>query len=431
MLPQANRGRISKMASMSPVDSSPSPLSRLFWLRNLTLAGLLALMLWSQFGIGVKLPWLAMGVTLTLLAGLNAFTALRRKQPQAPHPVEIFMQLLADLAGLTVLLLYTGGWANPFVSLLLLPVVIGALLLPPGLAWLAGGLAVAAYTLLAYFNLPLDIPPEKAFYLHVSGMWFTFAASVGVVVFFVVRLRDQLRDQEAALAAAREETLRNEQVVAVALVAAGTAHELATPLSTLALLNESLLAGESRPPQKENLQLMATQIDRCRNLLRELSRTAQAGSATRQIDAGHYLAKLVDDWRLLRPSVDVRATWQGEDVGISPPASLDQALLNLLNNAADAAPGQVCLEGRRAQMEKQDGLRIDILDSGAGPAPAREALLKPGQSSKNGLGIGLFLSNASIERLGGQVSWHERKSGGARVSVWIPLEALSAYFSRN
>lgn len=386
------------------------------------LAGLLLLMLWSERYIGVKLPWLAMGATLLLLAVLNAFTALRLRQPAAARPPEILMHLLADLAGLTVLLLYTGGWANPFVSLLLLPVVMAALLLPAAMAWFAGALSVGAYSLVAYINVPLNIPPEKAFYLHVSGMWFNFAASVVVVVFMVLKLRTQLADRERELAAFREDNLRNEQVVAVALTAAGAAHELGTPLNTLAVLNESLLA-DADDSNREDLELMRTQIERCRNLLHDLSRTAQA-AASEPVAADTYLARLAEEWRLLRPAVEVEAAWTDAQAAppIHPPASLDQSLINLLNNAADAAPGLVRIQARIVD----DALQIDILDSGPGPAPALRAMAEPGRSSKGGLGLGLFLSNASIENLGGQVTLSEREHGGTCVSVWLPLRGLQA-----
>jgi two-component system sensor histidine kinase RegB len=409
------------LAQSSVFKSFASPLGRLFWLRNFMLAGLLLLMLWSDRYIGVRLPWLAMGTTLLLLAGLNAFTAYRLRQPAPARPPEIFMHLLADLAGLTVLLLYTGGWANPFVSLLLLPVVMASLLLPAPLAWLAGGLAIAAYSLVAYVNVPLVLPPEKAFYLHVSGMWFTFAVSVVVVVFMVLKLRTLLADRERELAAFREDNLRNEQVVAVALTAAGAAHELGTPLNTLALLNESLLA-DADDKNREDLELMRTQIERCRQLLKDLSRTAQAAPASEPIAADRYLQELAEEWRLLRPAVQAQTNWEDRQPApaILPPANLNQSLINLLNNAADAAPGPVRIEGSAAD----DGLQIDILDNGPGPAPALRALAEPGRSSKGGLGLGLFLSNASIEALGGQVTLNEREGGGTRVSVWLPLTGL-------
>ncbi len=407
-----------------PTRLSPTaepPLARLLWLRNFLLTGLLLLMLWSQLYIGVQLPWLPMGITLLLLAALNAFTALRLRQAAATQPSEILLNLLADLAGLTVLLLFAGGWTNPFVSLLLLPVVMAALLLPPLMAWLTGGLAVLAYTLLAFVNLPLVLPAGKAFSLHVSGMWFNFAASAVVVVFMVLKLRTRLADRERELAAFREDNLRNEQVVAVALTAAGAAHELGTPLNTLAILNESLLAhadGETR----EDLELMRTQIERCRELLRDLSRTAQAAPAGEPVAADRYLQQLCEEWRLLRPAAQVQARWSGAQAAlpILPPAKLDQSLINLLNNAADAAPGTVKIEGRL----DAEGLCIDILDNGPGPTPALRAMAEPGRSSKNGLGLGLFLSNASIESLGGHVVLSERGGGGTCVSIWLPLQGL-------
>jgi two-component system sensor histidine kinase RegB len=409
---------MSFLAQLSP--AADSPLARLFWLRSFTLVGLLLLMLWSEFGIGVQLPWLPMSTVLLLLTLLNAFTAWRLTQRAPVHSPEIFMHLLADLAGLTVLLLYSGGWANPFVSLLLLPVVMAALLLPARMAWVAGGLAVLAYTLVAYINVPLVLPPEKAFYLHISGMWFNFAASVVVVVFMVLKLRTRLADRERELAAFREDNLRNEQVVAVALTAAGAAHELGTPLNTLAVLNESLLANAD-DKSRDDLELMRTQIERCRTLLHDLSRSAQA-AANEPIAADNYLSRLAEEWRLLRPAVEVEAAWtaQRSNPLIQPPSSLDQSLINLLNNAADAAPGPVQIKGKL----ENDGLQIDILDSGPGPASVLRAMAEPGRSSKGGLGLGLFLSNASIENLGGHVTLSERENGGTCVSVWLPLTSL-------
>jgi two-component system sensor histidine kinase RegB len=403
-------------------------LQRIFWLRSALILGVLLIMLWAEFGLGVRLPWMAMALTLLLMAGLNAFTAWRARQLDPAKPAELFAQILADITALAVLLLYTGGWANPFVSLLLLPVVLASLLLPAWMAWATGGMALAAYSLLAYVNVPLYLPPEKAFYLHISGMWFNFAVSVGVVVFMVLRLRNLLRDREHELASYREENLRNEQVVAVALTAASAAHELGTPLNTLALLNENLLA-DADADKREDLELMRTQIARCRKLLQDLSRTAQAEAANVPVAADRYLSRLAEEWRLLRPAVEVEAAWAGQQDAplIQPPTNLDQSLINLLNNAADAAPGPVLVQGKLAK----DGLQIDILDAGPGPAPALRAMAEPGRSSKGGLGLGLFLSNASIENLAGQVTLSERENGGTCVSVWLPLRSLQAGLSQQ
>lgn len=414
------RDRVSNPAN---AISRRDALQRVFWLRSALILGVVLVMLWAEYGLDVHLPWLAMALTLLLMAGLNLFTAWRAKQLEPAKPAELFTHILADITALAVLLLYTGGWANPFVSLLLLPVVLAALLLPAWMAWGTGGLALAAYSLLAYVNIPLSLPPEKAFYLHISGMWFNFAVSVGVVVFMVLRLRNLLRDREHELASYREENLRNEQVVAVALTAAGAAHELGTPLNTLAVLNESLLASAD-DKTREDLELMHTQIERCRKLLHDLSRTAQATAGNEPIPANLYIERLAEEWRLLRPTVQAETEWLGSlpATAILPPANLDQSLINLLNNAADAAPGRVRIQGKLAK----DGLQIDILDTGPGPESVQRALAEPGRSSKGGLGLGLFLSNASIENLGGQVTLTERDEGGTCVSVWIPLRSLQA-----
>lgn len=410
------------MARLSLVDSRHhEPLVRLFWLRNLTLAGLLLVMLWSELGLGVRLPWVEMGATLLLMAGLNAYTGWRLRQTTPVGVPELLLQLFADLGGLTVLLLFAGGWANPFVSLLFLPVVLAALLLPDRLAWLMGALALSAYSLLAFVNLPLEMPAERAFALHISGMWLNFAASVLLVLFFVLRLRNRVRQREQELAAYREETLRNEQVLAVALTAAGAAHELGTPLNTLSLIGDSLMT-HADATTREDLRLMQAQIARCKAILQDLTRTAQSRPSREALAADRYLARLLEEWRLLRPDVNASLSWVGRAPApsIHVPTSLSQSLLNLLNNAADVSGGAIRLEGRA----EHEGVRIDILDSGPGPAPALRALAAPGTSGKGGLGLGLFLTNASIEHLGGRVSLTERPGGGTTVSVWLPLQSL-------
>jgi two-component system, sensor histidine kinase RegB len=175
----------------------------------------------------------------------------------------------------------------------------------------------------------------------------------------------------------------------------------------------------------EDLRLLKQQLDRCKAILRRLTQTAQSTGENRRAvtPADQYLRALLEDWRLMRPQVEIGFSWEKPPApNIAPDAGLDQALISLLNNAADASPQEVMLRGRADDAE----FRVEILDRGPGlgeTARMRGAALT---SSRNGLGLGLFLSNATIEKLGGRVELADREGGGARVAVCIPLASLGA-----
>ncbi len=153
---------------------------------------------------------------------------------------ELFFELLADVGCLTALLYLSGGSTNPFVSLYLLPLTIAAAALPARYAWSMAGLTVTGYTLLLFFFRPLGHDQSmhsSAFNLHILGMWITFLVSAMLIASFVTTMSASIRVRDRELAAARERALRDEQVLALGTFAAGAAHELGTPLATIAVLS--------------------------------------------------------------------------------------------------------------------------------------------------------------------------------------------------
>lgn len=351
----------------------------------------------------------------------------------------IFGQLLVDVCGLAALLIFTGGSANPLAPLLLLPVIVSAALLHPRHTWGVAAVAVLCYTGLMFIHVhPFYIevhPPEHStdghdFALHLWGMWFGFLLSTTVVAYFVARMGDTLRQHDRALARAREQALETTQLAALGSLAAGTAHELGTPLATIAILAKELERGHSNDPQlTKRLAQLREQVDRCKEILAGMA--ARAGEtqadAGRRLSVDRYLDEILAHWRSLHPGVvgHIRCSGPRPGPAIIADRTLSQAVLNILNNAADAANAAVTIDCTWAQGR----LDIEVRDDGPGlPATIREHVGQPFITTKppgKGMGLGLFLARTTLERLGGKIELSE-PGHGVRVKISLGLAPLLA-----
>lgn len=440
-----------------PVPTSTSPaapgtptalLHRLVPLRRFEVASQLAVLLAATLGLGMPLP---LPVMLSAIGVLPLANLVLRRQLRslagrdaAAGEKLVLAQLAVDVAVLAVLLYCAGGSANPFVSMLLVPLtLVAASLSAPYVAAMAA-LTLGAYSLLMVVYHPLPTPRldlsaldalfapaegsehvHSGFGLHVVGMWFNFVASATVVGIFVTRLARALREREQALAEAREQALRHEHLIGIATLAAGSAHKLGTPLSTLAVTLHELR--RERPDDAElqdELALLEDQVGRCKTILKEIA--AAAEPARTPLPVADWLAALADEWQVIRPRARLVCDLSGAGTApVAPERALENALLNLLDNAADATP-----EGgeplRFIGRIDGDRLILSIADRGPGPGALGQRLGAPVASSKrDGLGIGYFLANAAVERLGGQVSLVPRDDGpGTLTRIDLPLIRL-------
>lgn len=404
-------------------------LRQLSIIRNIALGGqILALFFFSRFQ-DIGLPVTVLGLVLAFYAVVIVATWWRTFRYPAITQLEFFCHLMVDIAFFTALLFFSGGASNPFVSYYLVPISIAATTLPLRYTWSVTLLSLAAYSWLLNNYLPIpSLAPSHhhgdSVNLHILGMWCNFAVSAALITYFVTRMANTLRYQEEQLALRREDQLRDEQVLAIGSLAAGTAHELGTPLNTMKILVDEML--EEPSSHREDLVILQQQLAQCRTTLKALVATAEGGGETQQaISLRTYLDKLFERWQVMRPRVQAHIRYADElseqTARFHP--TIAQSLTSLLNNAADVSPERVEVEAGWDDRV----LELRIRDFGKGIEPSlRETLGKPFNSSKpDGMGLGLFLSRATLDRYGGNVSISPGDGGGTVTRVILPLTSQS------
>ncbi len=399
-------------------------LRRLVNLRSLAIAAQLLTLLAVWKWLTLELEWLPMLVCIATLATLNVLTLLRLHSNKPVTSLELFAQLSIDVFALSILLYYAGGSTNPFVSLYLLPLVIAAATLPSRFTWGMAALTSGCYSWLMVYYVPLPHRHEdmdNAFNTHVMGMWLGFVISAVVVAYFVVKMAQAVRSRDKMLVQVREEILRNERIVALGTQAAGAAHELGTPLSTMAVVIGELQHETEDIVLRDSLSLLDEQVRGCRRILDKILLNAQDSGASLQQTADVLMAEVLDEWQLLRPTAHYRYNNSNAQPApiISVDVTLRAALMNLLNNAADASPLAIEIDTRW----NDSNFILEIRDYGAGLSD--EVALKAGSAffttKAGGRGLGLFLANATIERLGGTVRLYNREAGGATTELTLPM----------
>lgn len=401
-------------------------LQLLIYLRYLSVAGQMLTVVFVVQRLNLPIPAEPL---LSISTGLLAFNLLSHWWWLAHRdagPRALVLQLLVDQLALTALLYYSGGPANPFVSLYLVPVALAAIGLDIAPMLGLTVLTAALYTWLMRHHVDLPHMHGSDFQLHVTGMWVNFLLSAGIMVVVLSRFMTIVRDQRRRLSEARERAIRDESLSALGSLAAGTAHELNTPLATMGLLVDDWMASE-QPPPREDIELLRSQLAHCRDHVRALAEMARRGAAgeTTLEDADGFVHACVDRWRLLRPNATAVFHPGAPERKVRVDAGLPQALINLINNAADANAARGVDEPVEVTTQaRENWLTVSILDRGAGPAQiaARPRLDNEGQ----GLGIGLMISKAGIERSRGRVRQVEREGGGCVTEVDLPFAAPSS-----
>lgn len=405
------------------IHPSRQNLLRLCLIRTIVIVALLAILFWLRCNATVSVPWVPLFVILSVIMIINLLVFWRLRYDWPVGENELFANLLLDVLFLTLVLYFTGGSTNPIVSYYLIPLIISAAVLRPSHTWFIAFLSIAFYTLLLFYYQPLDLFTMSGHgamtSAHFVGMWVNFGFSAVLISWFVVRMAGTLKEQSRAIARNRESGLRNEQIISVASIAAGTAHEMRTPLATMAVTVEDIAF--EHPELKDEMAVLEQQIERCDAVLQELVSTTTEDSQMVVTESGVLFKGLLEKWSLARPEIKLQTQISQNVSGlkIRYDQSLQHALMSLLNNAADASPEFVSLKA-----EPSDGVILIIIeDHGPGiPAEIADSLGKTYISRKQGgLGLGVLLSQSSIERMDGEVSMTSMAGRGTRLEIRFPL----------
>ena len=403
-------------------------------LRQLTIIrSLLLVFLWTGYIFCVHYLSINTGLLGWIIAALTAInlaTLARLKNVLVVTQLEFFIQLLIDVTALTALFFSSGGASNPFISYLLVPVCISAATLPRHFTWAITALSLVAYTLLLFFNIEFPLfavnhaHEQGRFSWHILGMWFNFFISASLITYFVVAMANTLRQQQEALSRLREDELRNEQLMAVAMLAAGAAHEINTPLSTMTVLLQELRNDyQNNPTLLADLELLSQQVNHCAGTLKRLVKDSSSASlgkfSTKTLK--NFCDSLIDRWQLMRPQIVFQLNYSGEQLNqeMTVDPRLEQAIINLLNNAADASPHNILINITASN----NNLLWKIIDSGAGiSSEAHQRLGKTTYTTKaHGLGLGVMITQATLKSYGGSVSQMPGENNGTITRINIPV----------
>lgn len=397
-------------------------------IRAIALLFMLAALLFSSQVQPIGLPTAVLGLIMAVYALVVALVCWRSFQLRDISEFEFFCHVLTDIVFFSLLLYFSGGGSNPLVFYYLVPISISAATLPRRLSVPTAVLALMAYSSLLFFYVPIAaLHPDHQLMQrsnwHTTGMWLNFCLSAALITYFVAGMSRTLRAQEEALARQRENQLLDEQLLGIASLAAGTAHELGTPLNTIKLLVEELKAAKPADEQHHDIALLEQQINLCQQTLRQLVQTASESSSrtASKVPVREYFNKLFERCQLLHPQTDFVLHFNAAAPELSAcfhPA-VTQALVSLINNAADASPQRIELS-----LDWNKGtLDLLIKDFGQGlPTLGERDISQPFVSTKpQGMGLGLFLCKATLSRFGGELQLRS-SAEGAQAALRLQLD---------
>ncbi|MFD0916763.1 ActS/PrrB/RegB family redox-sensitive histidine kinase [Pseudahrensia aquimaris] len=414
-------------------------LDTLIRLRWYAIIGQVGAVLVIAFGFNYPMQWALCLLLVALSAALNLFLAKRYRANHRLPGEGAFMLLAFDLLQLGNLLFLTGGLQNPFAILLIVPVVVSSTSLLRRHIVMLGFLAVGIVSLLAFFHLPLPwdtADPLRLPRLYVAGFWVALVCTLAFTAIYCFRVAQESRKLADALSATELILQREKHLNALDGLAAAAAHELGTPLATIALVSKEMhheLPVDS--PLREDATLLREQAERCRQILQTLKSLNSEGA---EMIERQSLAALVEETcaplRNFGVTIDIIEEGEQPSPLMLRSPGVHYGLGNIIDNAVDFALQNV----RVTTAWDKHSISITVDDDGRGFSP--DVINRIGEpfittrpkgrsTHDSGLGLGLFIAKTLIERSGASVTFKNRQAkgsenGGARVSIVWPREAF-------
>ncbi|MGI9354107.1 MAG: ActS/PrrB/RegB family redox-sensitive histidine kinase [Rhizobiaceae bacterium] len=415
-------------------------LDTLIRLRWYAIIGQFGAVMIVAFGFRYYLPLLPCLVLIALSAALNLVLGQRYRANFRLESRSAFALLAFDILQLAALLYLTGGLQNPFSILLMAPVIVSSTSLKRDHTLILGLLAITVVSLLTYYHLPLPWSAQAPLQMplrYIIGTWVAITCTLAFTAIYAFRVAQEARKLGDALAATEMVLQREQHLSALDGLAAAAAHELGTPLATIALVSKEMLhALPEDNDLREDAKLLRSQAERCRDILQKLT---SLSSASEPIMAQQSLAAMLEE--VVAPlrdfGVNIVVVKHGDASDmpvIERNLGLQYSLGNLVDNAVDFARSQVSVD----LFWNADTIRLTLLDDGPGfPASIIEKLGEPFTTSRKreagnrprGLGLGLFIAKTLLERSGAALTFdnaqhHNGAVAGARVVVEWPRDSL-------
>ncbi|HEX3709688.1 MAG TPA: ActS/PrrB/RegB family redox-sensitive histidine kinase [Pseudolabrys sp.] len=408
-------------------------LDTLVRLRWLAVIGQTTAVLVVYAGLDFELPIWACLAVIALSAWLNLALRLRFHMTQRLEPDRAAWLLAFDIAELAVLLFLTGGLQNPFAFLFLAPVLLSATALPPRFTLMLGAFTVVCSTLLVFKHYPLPWDPDDPMQLppiYMVGVWLSILLTIGFIGVYAWQITEESRQLSDALAATELVLAREQHLSQLDGLAAAAAHELGTPLSTIAVIAKELENAIAKDaPHGDDVRLLREQAARCRDILAKITELSSSGGEPfERMPLTALIEEVVAPHRNFGVAIDVAAA---AERGVDPVGARNPAILyglgNLLENAVDFARERVTVG---AQWDA-DTVEVTIGDDGPGFAPeiiarigepyvtSRHRTAENADEEPTGLGLGFFIAKTLLERSGAALTFENRPfpERGALIAV--------------
>ena len=437
-------GFLARVVALAHGEEGRLRLGTLNMLRGMALSGQAITVLFVHFGLGFALPLAACLAAIGAGAAFTVILNVAYPAQRRPSDLASFFYLAFDQTQAAAILFLTGGLENPFVLILLAAVVIASSSLNLRYALALGGYTLALITGLAIYHLPLPWEAGEALSLppiYVAGVWIALMLSLGFTTVITFRISSEASRMQAGFAAMEIALASEQKLAALGSLAAAAAHELGTPLGTIAIVAKELQRELPQDgPLAEDAKLLRAQVDRCREILGRLAtRQEDDGGPDARLPLLAFLDDLAQPHRSLKVQISIEGAEDSPVVQLLP--ELRYAIGNLIANAADFAE-------RRVKVSAMwDAARIVVRIRDDGPGFAHEVLAKlgepyvttrPGRAALTdeqlgpahprqghvGMGLGFFIAKTLLERTGAELTFGNAFDGGASVTMAWPRGRL-------